>query len=199
LTRPEDVALCHSLGVDFTGFVFVPGSPRFLTPDAAAALPRGGSRRIGVFAGADLESIRKIARTAALDYIQLHGGEDPAFCRALGPERVIRAFWPQRCSPGALRDELECFAPVCAYFLFDAGKTGGGSGKTLDFQSLKGIVSPRPWLLAGGLGPDTLQAALHACAPDGVDCNSGLETAPGVKNHMLVRQAAAVVRGMSPE
>ena len=94
LTRSEDVRYCHDLGVDLIGFIFVPASPRCITPQAAAALPRGFCRRVGVFAGAGLEEIREIARLASLDYIQLHGGEDENFCRALGPERVIRTFWP---------------------------------------------------------------------------------------------------------
>lgn len=189
LTRPEDVALCHALGAECTGFIFAEKSPRRISPERAAAMPKGRSLRVGVFAGADRAFAREAARLAGLDLLQLHGGESPEFCRALGPERVIKTLWPEALSPEDLNRELERFAPVCAYFLLDAGARGGGGGKPLDWTALARVSFPRPWLLAGGLGPETLPAALAACAPDGVDMNSALERAPGVKDHDLLRAA----------
>jgi phosphoribosylanthranilate isomerase len=201
LTRAEDAALCHSLGADFIGVIFVPASPRCVTPERAAGLPDGSGKRTGVFAGMDLAGIRDIARRARLDFIQLHGGEDPALCRALGPERVIKTLWPERHTAKEMAQEMERFAPVCAYFLLDAGASGGGSGKLPDTEALRRIRPPRPWLLAGGLGPDTLSAVLAAFAPgsgpQGVDLNSALETTPGVKDHALVRAALALVQTRS--
>ncbi|MDR3073607.1 MAG: phosphoribosylanthranilate isomerase, partial [Deltaproteobacteria bacterium] len=92
LTRPEDVALCHALGADFTGFIFAEKSPRRLSPEAVAALPKGPARRVGVFARTDIAALRESARRAGLDLVQLHGGEEPDFCRAVGPERVIKTL-----------------------------------------------------------------------------------------------------------
>jgi len=199
LTRVEDAALCHSLGADCIGCIFVPASPRFVTPQRAALLPDGPALRAGVFAGTDLDEVRNVARSARLDLIQLHGGEEPAFCRALGPERVIKTLWPEKLTPEELYRELDRFAPVCAYFLLDAGTGGGGSGKSLKEAILRHIRPPRPWLLAGGLGPDNLPSTLAAFAsgagPNGVDLNSALESAPGVKDHELVRRALALVKG----
>ena len=193
LTRPQDVELCHALGVDVTGFIFAPGSPRAVHPKAVAAMPRGPSLRAGVFAGLDAGAVIQTAQQARLDLIQLHGGEDEAFCRAVGPDRVIKALWPERLEPEALTRELERFAPVCAYFLLDAGISGGGSGNCLDFNRLSSLTSPRPWLLAGGLGPKTLEAALASCSPDGVDLNSALEESPGVKNPVLLKRAVRLL------
>lgn len=198
LTRPEDVDLCHDLKVDITGFIFVTGSPRAVSPPVAAAMPRGVALRAGVFAGMDVSGIKAVARQAKLDLIQLHGGEDEAFCRSLGPERIIKVLWPERLNPGELHRELERFAPVCACFLLDAGTSGGGSGKRLALSGLAGIVPPRPWFLAGGLGPVNLEPSLAAladfiCAPIGLDLNSGLESSPGVKNHDLVREALFIL------
>lgn len=193
LTRPKDVALCHSLGVDFTGFIFVPGSPRRISPGQAAALPFGPGARTGVFSRASLEHIKSAAALARLDYIQLHGGESPEFCRDVGPERVIKVLWPAALSRARLLEELDRFAPVCAWFLFDAGSGGGGSGKTLDFAELGSVAPPRPWLLAGGLGPETLGRAFEQCSPHGVDMNSALERSPGVKDHGLLREAMALL------
>ena len=198
LTRAEDAALCHSLGADFIGFIFVPASPRFVTPEHAAALPDGPALRTGVFAGTELAGVRAIARRARLDFIQLHGGEDPAFCRALGPERIIKTLWPEGHTPEEIEREMERFAPVCAYFLLDAGRSGGGSGTRLDTDALRRIRPPRPWLLAGGLGTANLLASLAAFGPEpgpwGVDMNSALENAPGIKDHALVRKAIALVK-----
>ena len=196
LTRAEDVALCHSLGADLIGFIFVPGGPRFVTPEHAAGLPDGPARRTGVFAGTDLAGARDVARRARLDFLQLHGGEDPDLCRALGPERVIKTLWPERHTAEELEREMERFAPVCAYFLLDAGRSGGGSGKRLNTDALRHIRPPRPWFLAGGLGADNLPAVLAAfepgSGPQGVDMNSALESAPGVKDPALVRKALAL-------
>ena len=203
LTRAEDVALCHSLGADFIGFIFVQASPRFVTPERAAALPDGPALRTGVFAGADLAEVRDLARRARLDFIQLHGGEEPAFCRALGPKRIIKTLWPEGRTPEEIDREMERFAPVCAYFLLDAGQGGGGSGKRLNTDALRRIRPPRPWLLAGGLGAENLLSALAAFAPEsagphGVDMNSRLESAPGVKDHACVRTALALAKGSRP-
>lgn len=202
LRRKEDVLLCRELGVDFTGFIFVRSSSRFVEPEDAAALPGGpaaplppgGPRRVGVFAGSSLKEVLRIADTAGLDLLQLHGNEDEAFCRAAGPKRVIKTLRPQNLTRRELEKTMRRFAPVCAWFLLDAGQSGGGSGNTLDWQSLAGLAPPRPWLLAGGLGPATLNQALAACSPDGLDLNSALESAPGVKNHELTRRAVALIR-----
>ena len=198
LTRAEDAALCHALGADFIGCIFVPASPRFVAPERAAALPDGPALRTGVFAGADLAETRAVARRARLDFIQLHGGEEPAFCRALGPERIIKTLWPEGRAPEELEREMDRFAPACAYFLLDAGQSGGGSGKRLHADALRRIRPPRPWLLAGGLGAKNLLSALAAFAPTpgphGVDMNSALEIAPGIKDHNSVREALALVK-----
>ncbi|MCL1889486.1 MAG: phosphoribosylanthranilate isomerase [Desulfovibrionaceae bacterium] len=200
LTRAGDADLCHSLGADFLGFIFVPASPRYVTPEAVAAIPDGPARRTGVFAGSGLDLVRDVARRARLDFLQMHGGEDPDFCRALGPDRVIKTLWPEVLAPGELEREMERFAPACAYFLLDAGGKGGGSGRPQDPGILRGLCSPRPWLLAGGLGTENLLPALAGLAPgspDGVDMNSALEIRPGLKDPELVRRAIRLVKTRS--
>ena len=202
LRREEDVRLCHDLKADFTGFIFVRASPRFVDPEKAASLSPGSDaassrtrpRRVGVFAGSPLEDVRRIARMAKLDVFQLHGGESEDYCRALGPERVIKVLWPQRCTRPELEEAMRRFAPVCSWFLLDAGTSGGGSGASLNWQSLADLHPPRPWILAGGIGAHNLEQALTACSPHGVDMNSALESTPGEKDPALVRQAMSVLR-----
>lgn len=190
LTRAADVAACLDLGVDLTGFIFAAKSPRRVTPEACAALPRGRAARVGVFIGQSADEVRAIMDAAGLDLAQLHGGQDEEFCRRVGPERVIKVFWPDRHPDrAALEAELSRFAGLARYVLCDAGTSGGGHGKTMDFGKVAGLVSPCPWFLAGGLSPDNLGLALSVASPGGVDLNSGLETAPGVKSPALIEQA----------
>lgn len=181
LTRPEDAALCQELGIAYTGFIFAPESPRAVSPEAVAAMPRGRAKRVGVFTRMDSGGVRRVLETALLDYAQLHGGQDAAFCRAVGPERVIKVFWPEKQSAGELQADLHRFAESAAFFLFDAGTKGGGLGRAFDWGELGGLDIPRPWFLAGGIGPDTARAAA-AYFPHALDVNSGVESAPGVKD-----------------
>lgn len=200
LTREEDVRLCLELGIGFTGFIFAPGSPRRVSPEAASRLPSGNAARVGVFVNQTLDEVRRVMSFAGLDYAQLHGNEDTDFCRALGPERVIRVLWPERLLPRrgegdglsgealleALRRECAAYADACALFLLDAGSGGGGSGRVLPWSLLAGFSPPRPWLLAGGIGPLNAAKAFAACVPFGVDCNSAVESAPGIKDAKLL-------------
>lgn len=200
LTRPEDARLCARAGADLLGFIFHPASPRFITPDFPASLgpdDLGQARKVGVFVKETAVEICHTLEEAKLDYVQLHGGQGPEFCRAVGFERVIKVFWPERyASLDELAQDMARFAD-CALFLLDAGTSGGGHGRSLDFATLAELDSPRPWLLAGGLGPQNVGAAVATCANAnlaGVDLNSGVESVPGLKDIEKVRTAIAVCR-----
>jgi len=189
MTRAEDLKACREAGVDLTGFIFHPESPRHVTPEQAAGLPRAGLR-VGVFVSQSAEEVREIMNTADLDLAQLHGKQDEEFCRAVGKERVIRVFWPAGYdSVKELNRDLTRFAPVCRMFLLDSGTGGGGHGTAIDWSGLQGLETERPWLLAGGLTPGTVAEALRTCSPDGLDLNSGLESSPGCKEVELLRTA----------
>ncbi|SDB14411.1 phosphoribosylanthranilate isomerase [Desulfonatronum thiosulfatophilum] len=195
LLRSEDVLLCEELGVDWTGFIFHPASPRNADPKLVAALPRGKALRVGVFVDQSAEDVCRIMKEARLDLAQLHGRQDQQFCAALGRERVIRVFWPQRyAGRELLEQDLQAFASVCNWFLLDAGTSGGGHGASLNFRVLHGLNSPRPWLLAGGLGPENIRQALDRCLPDGLDLNSGVEDAPGKKSGPKLELALRLAR-----
>jgi len=199
LTRPQDARLCLELGVDLTGFIFAQQSPRRVTPETVRDMPRGDALRVGVFVEQSAEEVIEIMEQARLDLAQLHGDQSPEFCRAVGPDRVIRVVWPARhASPDALAAELARFADACRLLLLDAGTAGGGHGKTLDLDFLRGLQAPLPWLLAGGLGPDNIAQTLAKIRPHGVDLNSSVESAPGVKDHDTLRAALAAARGLRP-
>ena len=203
LTRAEDITACFKSGIDFTGLIFAPQSPRHISPEQAAQLPHdpsGRCKRVGVFVKQPLEEILQTARTARLNLVQLHGGEDPEYCWSVGPERVIKVLWPQKLSPVELKIELEAefarFAPVCSYFLLDSGLSGGGSGQRLDEKALSALAAinpPRPWFLAGGLDGQAAVQALQYCHPYALDFNSGLEISPGIKDIQKIKLLKQIV------
>lgn len=199
LTREEDVRLCHELGAGFTGFIMVPASPRFLAPRNIAAMPRGRAKRVGVVTGGTVPEVRKAASLAGLDYVQLHGGQSPEFCAGIGAERVIKVLWPEKMTGEALQREITAFAPHCAYFLFDAGTSGGGSGRSFSWEVLRDVSIPRPWFLAGGIDPENAAEAIRACSPSGLDVSSGVESAPGVKDAEKLRALARQLQEIQKE
>ncbi|MBQ7607524.1 MAG: phosphoribosylanthranilate isomerase [Desulfovibrionaceae bacterium] len=184
ITQEQDAKAAEALGASFCGFIFHPKSPRAIRPEVAASLDTGAMKRVGVFVDQDEQEILRCMRKANLDYAQLHGDQSQACARAIGRDRVIRVLWPERYGHKAeLYRALQNYADSCAYYLFDVGTKGGGHGRTLDWDELCGLEAPHPWLIAGGLTPGNIVQALWESRPFGIDVNSGIEEAPGKKDH----------------
>ena len=179
-------------GAGMIGFVFFPPSPRAVTPEVAAALsaraPEArGPLRVGLFVDAADEAIAAVLDAVPLDILQLHGEETPARCadlRARFGRPVMKALGIASDADLGL---LEDYAPVVDRFLLDAkpppGATiPGGNALVFDWSLLAGRAIPRPWLLAGGLTPGNVAAAVRATGAPGVDVSSGVESARGVKD-----------------
>ncbi|MBN1575291.1 MAG: phosphoribosylanthranilate isomerase [Chitinispirillaceae bacterium] len=198
ITRIEDALTASQLGVDALGFIFVKKSPRYITPENAAKIICGLPpfvSRVGVFADESAESIISIARKTGLDTIQLHGSETPVFCRQL-PYHIIKALGLR---PDFDMSALESY-PV-AGILLDTWSHGlqGGTGITGDWSLARKIADRYgKIILAGGLGPSNLEAALAAVRPYGVDLNSGVEVMPGKKNPHKLREAISIIRNRRP-
>lgn len=200
LRRQEDVTLAARLGATHCGFVFHAGSPRCVDAVTVSRLESGDMVRVGVFTGQDSGEIARIMRLARLDMAQLHADQSVECARQLGTERVIRVLWPQRYSDtAALETAAGQYADSCALYLLDAGRAGGGSGQTLAWEALGNLRLPHPWLLAGGMSPANLRQALMACRPDGVDCNSGVEDAPGQKDARAMADMARLAGEILPD
>ena len=183
LTRAQDVAACLELGIDLTGFIFHNPSPRCIKPEQAAALPRGRAMRVGVFVHQSPEEVLHIMDQGGLDLAQLHGSYSLSDCRQIGPERVIKTFWPKRHAEAvSFQHELDTYAHACRYVLLDSGISGGGHGQLTHAPWLSEVIFPCPWILAGGLGPDSALVQVLNLKPDGIDLNSGVESAPGIKD-----------------
>ncbi len=194
LTNVSDAEAAAGLGADMLGFIFHPPSRRNAPVEVPARVDPGNALKVGVFVAQSPEMMVDIMDEADLDLAQLHGGQDEHVCEAMGPDRVIKVLWPERyASAKALQADLDRFAPLARWFLFDAGNSGGGHGRSLKSSLLAEVEPPLPWLLAGGLGPETIQAALDM-EPDGVDMSSGVEASPGIKDLDKVARVMEMVR-----
>jgi phosphoribosylanthranilate isomerase len=200
ITRQEDADYCLGIKVQLLGFIFHESSPRCVTPEQVAAIHTGEAMRVGVFVKQSPEEVLRIMARANLHMAQLHGDQDEAFCEALGKKRIMRVFWPERYEDMAdLEADMERFAPWCRFFLLDAGAAGGGHGKTQDWLRLANLKRPKALFVAGGLGPQNILQVLRACNPCGIDLNSGVESAPGVKDHIKLKAVHDLLCGAAGE
>jgi len=191
ITRVEDARLSVELGAFAIGFIFVPGSPRFVRADQAREIARElpeGVERVGVFARSSVEEIRAVREAVGLTAIQLHGAESADIARVLGP-CVIRALRPRSL------DDIETLAGYPAKaFLID----GERSGERVDPALARSAKRFGPVILAGGLRAENVARAIAEVAPIAVDVCSGVESAPGIKDARLLKRFFAAVEGQTP-
>jgi phosphoribosylanthranilate isomerase len=197
ITNIEDGLAAASAGADALGFVFHPASPRYVMPGKAseiiAVLPPTVCT-VGVFVNLAAAEVLQIAELCGLDFIQLHGAETREYCLRFPRERVIKAL--------SFRSEEEFVAmadyPVRA-FLVDAHDPVrfGGTGKICNWNLAHRAAARHPLILAGGLSEENIIAALEAVRPLAVDISSGVETAPGKKDHEKIRSVIASVQQFS--
>jgi phosphoribosylanthranilate isomerase len=183
ITRVEDAEAAVAAGAGAIGFIFWPKSPRFIDPHRArkiaAALPPFVTA-VGVFVNQSLDYVNGVARLVRVGAVQLHGDETPAFAagvaapviKALSVDRVDAAVWPSR-----VRLLLDVHDPVAR----------GGTGRTIDWTTAADLAARREMLLAGGLTPDNVADAVARVRPFGIDVSSGVERAPGIKDHQRLR------------
>ncbi|OYW00438.1 MAG: hypothetical protein B7Z61_13355, partial [Acidobacteria bacterium 37-71-11] len=152
-----------------------------------------GARKVGVFRNFGVEAVARAREEANLDLVQLHGDEPPEACAALGgPERVIKAV---SVSGAVDWDGVARYARV-ARILFDtASASGGGTGRTFDWDVLAGAPADLAFWLAGGLDPENVAEAVERARPAGVDVASGVEAAVGRKDAAKMRAFVAAARG----
>jgi phosphoribosylanthranilate isomerase len=133
-----------------------------------------------------LDEIARAVEDESLTMVQLHGGEGPAFCREVARRTGCPVIKAMRIRSGADIQAAETFRT--AYHLLDAHRPGhpGGTGESFEWDLLAGRRSKVPLILAGGLRPDNVAAAIAAARPFAVDTASGTESAPGIKDHALM-------------
>lgn len=176
ITDLDTALFAAEAGVDALGFVFAPGHRRIEAEPArqiCAALPPFVTR-VGVFVDTPLLEVIKLVDYCALDAVQLHGGEPPDYCRALGERvRVIKAF---RVGGEGIPADMADY-PVAAVLL-DTLVPGraGGTGQTFDWHLIRNAAIKAPLILAGGLTPENVGRAVALVKPWAVDVSSGVET-----------------------
>ncbi len=194
----RDARFASLAGADAIGLNFYAKSPRFVDLENAElvvpAIPKSVTK-VGVFVNESAEEINAISSRLELDYVQLHGDEPAEFLADVTQAKVIRAF---RCGDDG-------FTPIANYLeacqalgrlpdavLLDAHQPGeyGGTGQAIDWASVaenRQILAGAPLVLAGGLTPFNVAEAIHATHPNAVDVASGVESAPGTKDLLLIR------------
>lgn len=201
LTQLEEAQAIADLGATDIGFICVKKSPRYITAAKIApitqALPETIGK-VGVFAHQSPEEIAEITKASHFSTVQLHSDESPEFCqtvRSLLPDlEMIKALRIRDRESLALAKQYET---VVDALLLDAyhPEQLGGTGHTLNWSDLQQFSPSIPWLLAGGLKPDNIRAALSQLHPDGIDLSSGVENSPGRKNLQKVQQLMHALQG----
>jgi phosphoribosylanthranilate isomerase len=184
-------------GADWLGFVFFPRSPRYITPVQAADLSAratGGPARVGLFVDPTDTAIETVLGLVRLDALQLY--VDAARAREVR-SRFGVAVWHAVgiASPADLPSDadgidrlvLEAKPPQMA-------SRPGGNATRFDWSLLHDWRAPASWILAGGLDPDNVLAAIQATGATAVDVSSGVESAPGIKAPELIRSFVATAR-----
>ena len=204
LTRVEDVRAVVAAGADAIGFVFYPKSPRYVTPEQAAALIAAVPPFItctGLFVNATPEEVAAIVDVAPISLIQLHGDEtieqSAAIAAACGRQflRVFRVK-PDTLPSDLLEYEQSCRAasPLFTSLLLDTYVDAyGGAGKGFDWSLIPKDLAPRV-VLSGGLSVHNATDAVVRVRPYAVDISSGVEAAKGIKDARKIAAFVAAVR-----
>ena len=201
LSTPETVEAAVDAGAAFIGFVFFAKSPRNVSPELAGELSKNVPKsviKVGLFVKQSTAEIAQIAQTAGLDAIQLHGTYKAADITAVKDLTGKPVLWAHGIS--TVEDFLGFEAEMVAadFLLFDAkppenSNRPGGNAISFDWSLLTERTHPLPWLLAGGLTPDNVAAAIVATNAPGVDVSSGVEGARGVKSATKIRAFLSAV------
>ncbi len=195
LTSLVDAELADRCGADYLGFILYPKSPRQIALAQYAALAKRlpDRRRVAVSVEPTLDELAAM-RAAGFDYFQIHfRSETPhatvvAWSELVGVERL----WLAPKLPPA-SDVAPEWLPLAKYFLLDTFHESGfgGSGQVGDWAKFARHLAAHPtqkWILAGGLNPENIGDALRASGARFVDVNSGVEAAPGVKDHEKLKR-----------
>lgn len=200
ITNAEDALAAVEAGADALGFIFYEKSPRYVVPAVAAniiaELPPLVTP-VGVFVNEGLATVRSIMDTCGLAMAQLHGDENVSYCRELARPAMKALRLRDRGSLLALA-EYQGRGGVRGFVLDAFSELSyGGTGQITDWGLAAEVAKSTPILLAGGLTPDNVTEAIRTVRPYGVDVSSGVESAPGKKDHAKMRAFVDAVRVVS--
>jgi len=193
LFRQEDARAVNAAMPDYAGFVFHAKSRRNVSPEPANALRAAlhpDIRTVGVFVNAPVEQVAQLYKNGVISVSQLHGTEDHAYIQSLRKACPYLEIWQAFRVRAA--DDLHAAAQSPADLVLLDG--GAGGGRTFDWPLARAF--PRPFVLAGGLTPETIPGAIRQLRPFAVDLSSGVET-DGVKDFDKIQAAVRAARRQS--
>lgn len=186
MREPENIRQVAALCINWMGFIFYNKSPRSILNRDLRIEDKGlgDIKKVGIFVNATIEEMLETAAYHQLDYLQLHGNESPEDCYTLQKRgyALIKAF-----SVETEQDftQTSAYEGRVDYFLFDTKcNSYGGSGKQFNWSVLAAYKGETPFLLSGGINPDSVGPIKNFTHPRfiGIDLNSGFETEPGLKD-----------------
>jgi phosphoribosylanthranilate isomerase len=201
ITTPADADAAVAAGAWALGLNLWPGSPRQCRRDVAAEIAAAHRRHVqiaGVFVNATLDQVARAAEEIGLTMVQFHGDEGPSFCAEAARRTGCRVIKAARVRSGADIQALAAFHTD--FHLLDSYIRGvpGGTGETFAWELARGHRGEVPLILSGGLTPENVGDAIAAVRPYAVDVASGVERAPGHKDHDKLRGFAAAVAATEP-
>ncbi|SOB92622.1 phosphoribosylanthranilate isomerase [Rhodobacter maris] len=203
LKTPADVAAAHEAGAGYVGLVFFPRSPRHLelsdARELALSVPMGLAK-VALVVDAEDALIDAITAAVPLDMLQLHGRESPARVAELRARTGLPVMKAVGVAEAADLAAIADYEAVADQILVDAkapkgAALPGGNGLAFDWRLIAGRDWLRPWMLAGGLTPETVAEAVRLTGATQVDVSSGVESAPGVKDAAKIAAFVAAARG----
>lgn len=194
ITRVEDMQAAVEQGADAIGLVFYPDSPRYVTAETAALIAASAPPFLtvtGLFVNASVDTVTKVMESVPLDLLQFHGDESCDDCRRFGLP-FIKAIPVE---PGVDLHARFAAYPEARGFLLDTWQPGshGGGGKTFNWDEIP-VDLPAPVILAGGLSPDNVAAAVRQVHPYAVDVSSGVESEKRIKSADKIAEFVRAVR-----
>lgn len=186
ITQLADARFAAGAMVDYLGFIFYSGSPRYITPAKAKEIIGwiSGPQTVGVFVSQHADEINTTAAFTGVDMVQVHGACTPNEARFI-EKPLIRAISVKKdATAEELCREAEKWVGTAACLLLDTHDDAlvGGTGRSWDWSVLEKADLPLPFFLAGGMNSDKVRSALRILKPAGIDISSQLESSPGVKD-----------------
>jgi len=202
LSTPATLDAALDAGADMVGFVFFPKSPRHLDWATARALgrqARGRAKIVALSVDGDDDTLKRIVDALTPDLMQLHGRETPERVKRIGEFCGSLTMKAIGVATGADLAGAKAYEGIADYLLIDAkapkdAALPGGNGRPFDWSLARDFRSSVPWLLSGGLDPESIATAIAASGARGVDVSSGVERAPGVKDEARIRAFIAAAR-----
>ncbi|WP_408589926.1 phosphoribosylanthranilate isomerase [Novosphingobium sp.] len=202
ISTPDTLDAAVAARADYIGLVFFAKSPRNVDPALAAALANraaGKVRVVGLFVDPQPAFLSEVLAQVPLDVLQLHGKEDAATLARIQAETGREVWKAIGVRKRADLAAAKTFIGAADRILYDAkppegADLPGGTGLRIDWDLLRGVSHPLPWMLAGGLDPANVGKAIGLTGATAVDVSTGVESAPGIKDAGRIAAFCAAVR-----